>query len=103
MRATCPFCNPDPKRIVLSTLTTVACFDGYSVTQGHTLVIPRRHVGSIFDLSESIQAELWSEVAKVRAVLLERFGPEGFNIGVNDGTAAGQTINHAHSAWKPAT
>lgn len=99
----CPFCNLDPKRIVLSTQNMVARFDGYPVTQGHTLVIPRRHIGSIFDLSEPIQAEIWSQVAKVRAILLERFGPDGFNIGVNDGTAAGQTINHAHSAWKPAT
>lgn len=55
-----------------------------------------RHIASVFDLSENEQAALWVLVAKVRAAVHERLQPDGFNIGINDGTAAGQTIGHAH-------
>jgi diadenosine tetraphosphate (Ap4A) HIT family hydrolase len=70
--------------------------DAFPVTEGHTLVVPKRHVASLFDLPEEEQAAIWSLVALVRAKLLDGLKPDGFNVGVNDGPAAGQTVMHAH-------
>ncbi len=92
----CPFCCLAEDRIWLETPTTFAFLDGFPVSEGHALVIPRRHVASLFDLPADEQASLWAEVARVRALLLAKHHPDGFNIGVNDGTAAGQTVPHAH-------
>ncbi len=68
----------------------------FPVSVGHALVVPCIPVLSIFELDESMQAELWDTVRRVRGILEERFHPAGFNIGVNDGPAAGQTVPHAH-------
>src|SRR5690242_15857958 len=92
----CPFCNLPPERVFLSAQHTLAFPDAYPVTEGHTIVIPKRHVGSIFDLTESEQAELWVQVAVARSLLAKKYVLAGFNVGFNDGTAAGQTIEHAH-------
>jgi diadenosine tetraphosphate (Ap4A) HIT family hydrolase len=74
----------------------VAVPDAFPVAEGHMLVIPRRHVASLFDLSDEEQAALWRLVALVRGKLVSQLQPDGFNVGVNDGPAAGQTVMHAH-------
>jgi diadenosine tetraphosphate (Ap4A) HIT family hydrolase len=74
----------------------IALLDGFPVSEGHTLVIPRRHVASVFDLTANEQLELWELVGRTRQLLIAKHGIAGFNIGVNDGTAAGQTVAHAH-------
>jgi len=74
----------------------LAVFDGFPVAEGHTLVVPKRHVASLFDLSDDEQAALWRLVSSVRAKLVAGLKPDGFNVGVNDGVAAGQTVMHAH-------
>jgi diadenosine tetraphosphate (Ap4A) HIT family hydrolase len=94
--SSCPFCNTDAKKVLLSSRNTMAFLDGFPVTEGHSLVVPKRHIASIFELPEAEQAEVWAVVAKVRALLEKQYSPDGFNIGVNDGPAAGQTIQHAH-------
>ena len=66
------------------------------MTQGHTLVVPRRHVASIYELPADDQVALWALVGETRQRLQEDLQPDGFNIGLNDGEAAGQTILHAH-------
>lgn len=92
----CPFCDPSPERILLQNELCLALYDGYPVSKGHTLIVPRRHVSSVFELSDEETAEIWRMIEAARQVLLAKEGAEGFNIGVNDGTAAGQTIGHAH-------
>ena len=92
----CPFCHLSESRVWLTTTHSVAFFDGYPVAQGHALVIPRRHVASLFDLSAAEFADAWALVTRVRQELVERFHPDSFNVGVNDGPAAGQTVPHAH-------
>jgi diadenosine tetraphosphate (Ap4A) HIT family hydrolase len=92
----CPFCRLDSSRICLANDFAVAFPDTFPVADGHTLVIPRRHVASLFDLLEEEQAALWTLVALVRRQLMAELKPDGFNIGVNDGPAAGQTVMHAH-------
>ena len=73
-----------------------AVLDGFPISEGHTLVIPKRHVELLFDLPEDDLAKVWALVAKVRQVLKKKYKPDGFNIGVNEGRAAGQTVSHAH-------
>ena len=63
---------------------------------GHTLVLPVRHVPDFFALSAEEQADVWRLVAEVRLDLERRLSPDGFNVGLNAGRAAGQTVEHAH-------
>ena len=93
---TCPFCNLEADKILLENDVGIALRDAFPVTEGHTLVIPKQHVVSLFDLDADEQAALWQLAAEVRARLVEEFHPAGFNVGVNDGRAAGQTVMHAH-------
>jgi diadenosine tetraphosphate (Ap4A) HIT family hydrolase len=96
-RADCAFCQPLPReRILAETDVAIAFLDGFPVSKGHTLIIPKRHVPSVFDLRGSEFLMLWSEVAAIRKLLADKYHPAGFNIGVNDGAAAGQTVRHAH-------
>jgi diadenosine tetraphosphate (Ap4A) HIT family hydrolase len=74
----------------------VAVPDAFPVVEGHMLVVPRRHVASLFDLSDEEQAAVWKLVAQVRGKLASELKADGFTIGVNDGPAAGQTVLHAH-------
>lgn len=96
MGSDCPFCHAESSQVVAENQVAVALRDAFPVAEGHTLVVPRQHVESIFDLSSSDQAALWQLVAHTRSVLSDQLSPDGFNIGINDGEAAGQTILHAH-------
>jgi diadenosine tetraphosphate (Ap4A) HIT family hydrolase len=92
----CPFCSREQRSLLVESDFALAIPDGYPITKGHTLVIPKRHVASLFDLSEVEQAAIWRIVAEVRRLLAVRYQPDGFNLGINDGKAAGQTVMHAH-------
>jgi diadenosine tetraphosphate (Ap4A) HIT family hydrolase len=92
----CPFCALDVARIQWKNSTAISFLDAYPVADGHTLVVPQRHVASLFELTKAEQADLWRLVAVVRAELVTKLTPDGFNMGVNDGEAAGQTVMHAH-------
>ena len=94
---TCPFCNLEDDQVLLSNSTAVVIRDGFPVTEGHSLVIPRRHIESLFDLTEEEFQDLGELSSDVRRRLLDSDDTiEGFNIGVNDGTVAGQTVPHCH-------
>ena len=92
----CPFCAVSPDRITLENEHALAFHDGYPVAEGHTLVVPRQHVASVFDLDAGEQAALWRLVSEVRAQLQTALHTDAFTIGINDGVAAGQTVPHAH-------
>lgn len=92
----CPFCDLGPEHILQESGFCVAFADGYPVSLGHTLVIPRRHVGSLFETTADERRELFSLLDGCRDTLLSRHRPAGFNIGINDGKAAGQTVMHLH-------
>jgi diadenosine tetraphosphate (Ap4A) HIT family hydrolase len=92
----CPFCSLDPGRKWIENEDAIAFPDGYPLSDGHTLVIPRKHVFSIYELTADEQAAIWALVADIRQQLISSLKPDAFNIGVNDGLAAGQTIDHAH-------
>jgi len=96
METQCPFCTLPKERVWLESKDSLAILDAFPLTPGHTLVIPRRHVLSVFELPEEQLHDLVAVVAKVRKVLKAKYHPDGFNIGINDGAAAGQTVAHAH-------
>lgn len=92
----CAFCDLPSDRSLHTSAHGTAFRDAYPVSDGHTLVVPHRHVASIYDLAPEGRAGLWELVDEVREALSASHAPDGFNIGVNDGVAAGQTVGHAH-------
>jgi diadenosine tetraphosphate (Ap4A) HIT family hydrolase len=94
----CPFCSPavDP-RVVAAEGAAVALLDAYPVTPGHTLIVPRRHASDFFALTEEERRDLFRLADSIRERMLrEDPAITGFNLGMNCGSAAGQTIPHAH-------
>ena len=101
MSLECPFCTMETRRIVASNSMAFAIRDGYPVSPGHTLAIPNRHVGSFFDLSPQEHDALFEVIREQKRVLDREFSPHAFNIGINDGPAAGQTVFHVHVHLTP--
>jgi diadenosine tetraphosphate (Ap4A) HIT family hydrolase len=91
----CLFCK-DPRGVSLNNELAYSARDTYAVSPGHTLIIPRRHVASFFDLTPDEINACMELVNEERNALDEELKPDGYNIGVNVGPAAGQSILHAH-------
>jgi len=96
MDTKCPFCNISADRVMRATENAIALEDAFPVSLGHTLVIPRRHVLSFFDLEREEQIALLDLLGWARTQVNTSHRPAGFNIGINDGAAAGQTVMHLH-------
>lgn len=92
----CPFCTLPPERIRGQNDHAVWIRDGYPVSPGHSLVIPRRHVGSFFEVSPEERTAMLALLDEAKAAAVTEYKPDGFNIGINDGPAAGQTVPHLH-------
>jgi len=93
---TCPFCSLPQSRVIDSSPLGLVIRDGFPISPGHTLIIPKRHVGSFFDLEADERAELLALLCQAKVVADKEFSPHGYNIGINDGAAAGQTVPHLH-------
>lgn len=91
----CPFCI-DYGEAICSHEHCYGVYDANPVSPGHALVIARRHVASFLDLTPGEYQDMWAGLVVVTRVIRERFSPDGFNYGINDGQAAGQTIYHVH-------
>ena len=96
MSTACAFCELPPERILISNQQGVVVRDAYPVSPGHTLIIPRRHVGSFFDIDSNERDALLALLEEAKRRLDKEFSPDGFNVGINDGAAAGQTVAHLH-------
>jgi len=102
MEEDCPFCNiGEQVEVLFKADTAMAILDSFPISPGHTLVIPRRHVADYFDLTVEEQNELWQLVNRCKMILQDRFHPDGFNIGINVGEMAGQSIFHVHIHLMP--
>ena len=88
-----PFLN---KKKIIENENAFAIYDGFPISKGHVLVIPKRVVAEIFDLNDEEYSSCFNLVKDVKKILEEEFKPDGFNIGINNGEKAGQTIFHAH-------
>ena len=92
----CPFCPPADGRIVYEAELVIALWDGFPFSPGHALLVPKRHVATWFDASPAEQQELMSSIGRVASEIEKRHKPAGYNIGINSGKAAGQTVDHLH-------
>lgn len=92
----CPFCHPESSRIIFRHTHFFAFQDGFPISPGHTLVIPFRHVATIAELSADELATLFPAVLDIQRRFDESHRPDGYNIGINQGAAAGQTVQHLH-------
>ena len=92
----CPFCSPEVSRVFHQGEFVLGLWDGFAVSPGHALLVPRRHIPGWFEAADEERAELLSGIDAARAAILERHRPDGFNIGMNLGEAAGQTVSHLH-------
>lgn len=92
----CPFCTLPSARIVHANDLAVVIRDAFPVSRGHTLVLPRRHVGSFFELDSAERNAVFELLDVARGALHETLHPDGYNVGINDGPAAGQTVPHLH-------
>jgi diadenosine tetraphosphate (Ap4A) HIT family hydrolase len=96
----CPFCEImstcSQERVILENKEAFLIEDGFPVSEGHSLVIPKRHIGSFFDITEEEKAALLQLLEKAKEIIDSRYRPSSYNIGINDGPAAGQTVPHLH-------
>ena len=93
----CPFCEPDVSRIFYDNDPVFFClWDGFPVSPGHALIIPRRHVATWFEATTQEQASLLKGIEIAKREIEKQYQPDGFNIGINVGDAAGQTVSHLH-------
>jgi diadenosine tetraphosphate (Ap4A) HIT family hydrolase len=96
----CPFCNIEnlinSDRIVYQDSTWIAIYDNYPVSKGHVLLIPKRHCASYFDLNFIELESVSVTIGIIKKLLDKKFNPDGYNIGMNCGEAAGQTVMHCH-------
>ena len=93
----CPFCERlEEGPLVAATANACAFRDAFPVSEGHTLIVPRRHEGDLFSLTQDERRDVLNLIDSIRRELDQELRPDGFNVGVNAGTAAGQTVDHAH-------
>lgn len=92
----CLFCTLPSARIVHANGLAVVIRDAFPVSPGHTLVLPRRHVGGFFELESPERDAVFELLDLARRDLDQSLYPDGYNIGINDGPAAGQTVPHLH-------
>ena len=94
--AACPFCGDHPTNLVAENQLAFAKWDGYPLSKGHALVIPRRHVPSFFECTNDERMAMLELLDATKLIIDGLHKPHGYNIGINNGAAAGQTVMHLH-------
>src|SRR5688572_9311126 len=93
----CIFCDYlNYKNYIMENQFAFVIYDHYPVNKGHMLIIPKRHYASYFDATADEIISFNDLIKKVKELLDEEFNPDGYNIGINIGISAGQTIFHLH-------
>lgn len=92
----CPFCQPTLGSIFFETTLVQGLWDGFPVSAGHALIVPRRHIARWSEATEAERQELTAAIEEVQRIIQAQRHPAGFNVGFNDGPAAGQTVRHLH-------
>jgi diadenosine tetraphosphate (Ap4A) HIT family hydrolase len=92
----CPFCSLPQTRILEENEYGFLILDAYPISPGHSLIIPKRHIGSWFNTQPEEKLSLLSLLDRAKEKVEEKHAPDGYNIGINDGQAAGQTVPHLH-------
>ena len=93
----CVFCDRLTRSDLVATNGLAAAFpDAFPLNDGHCLIVPRRHEADFLALTQEEQAAIWALLPAVRSYIEANRMPDGYNIGINAGEAAGQTVAHAH-------
>ncbi len=93
----CRFCISKPgRRVMIESKFGFAAWDRHPASDGHFLVIPYRHFASYFDINDDEREDLWNLVAEGKVMADEKWNPDGYNIGINVGESAGQSVHHLH-------
>ena len=93
----CIFCQPYPKlNLLTESSLAYAISDGYPLTKGHSLIIPKIHIEDYFNLPFYLQTHCWQMVNEVQQKISRKYQPDGFNIGFNIHPAGGQKVKHTH-------
>lgn len=92
----CPFCLPPQTELIAENELAKAFLDKFPVNEGHTLIAPKRHIENIFQATDEEFKAFKELMFKVKELLDKRYNPQGYNIGVNVGKEAGQTVFHLH-------
>ena len=100
MEQQCVFCEilttDFLSRVVAKNEFAIALSDGFPISNGHTLLIPKRHIQSFFDLDDVERVAIVQLLEIAKKNLDQEYSPDAYNIGINDGIAAGQTVPHLH-------
>lgn len=100
LKIRCPFCEikeaDSSKRIIQENGEAFLVEDAFPISPGHSLIIPKRHIRSFFDATESERRSMLVLLDCAKRIIDERYTPSAYNIGINDGPAAGQTVPHLH-------
>jgi len=92
----CQFCNIELDRILFENDHVFVIYDGYPVSTGHALIIPKRHIPSFFETTSAVRNALMAGIDYAKQHIDNDYQPAAYNIGINDGAAAGQTVSHLH-------
>lgn len=94
----CFFCDiqKENENLVIESDNFFAMLDNFPISKGHSLIIPKNHIGSFFTLNDLELKELYDLIKQVKAIINEKYRPDGWNLGINEGRAAGQSIDHLH-------
>ena len=95
----CFFCdsiNLNDGQIIKQSQNFIARFDDFAISPGHLEIYPKQHIVSFFDLKNKEVEELHELLSDIKSIIDERFQPDAYNIGINEGLEAGRTQNHFH-------
>ena len=96
--ADCKLCKLQngEQRILSQNKNFYSLYDTNPATKGHAIIISKRHVASAFELADEEVLDMHKCLKETERVIKKEFKPDGYNIGINDGEVAGQTIFHLH-------
>ena len=92
----CLFCHPKPEEIIEETEHALLITDSFPVSNGHCLIVPRRHIETFFDCTEEENREFHYLTLQAKKYVEKNYSPDGYNIGCNNGVDAGQSVFHLH-------
>lgn len=94
----CMFCKiqSNQQTVIHENEYVFSIYDSFPVNKGHVLIITKRHVEQYFDLVSNEKKAIDQEILFLKDLLDNKYKPDGYNIGINNGRSAGQTIFHLH-------
>ena len=93
----CIFCNPKKEQILAENNFAILKTDGYPVSDGHCVIIPKRHIKTQFELTAEENTAVHELLKQAKNIIEDKgLKPDGYNVGSNNNTAAGQSVFHLH-------